>query len=309
MSPTLRRPHLLTLTMIRPPQDAPYKTSKAEAHPDPEGNGEAALSYFKTHFGFNGRETVAILGAHTLGRVHNTISLFQYTWKTRSGRLFNNGYYRNIAMAQDWYYPTGDHINSTSIRATCVGFGDANGDRPTAKWVPTAFRHLTSGGPIQWLNYKKISPCFHPTWSTQAAAGCCNASNVMRAADATCEKEVFVVGMDEVRWPVSIDRPLSSSPALPYSNGHHNSRAHTIRDPRSQIMLNSDLGLYRNFSTEDGYIRGCPGLDNFNLGAMQSDWRFSSPKVSLPSGYQAISEPTPSRHQSFRHFGDNQRCR
>jgi hypothetical protein len=37
--------------------DAPYKTSKHEVHPDPNGNGATALSYMQTHFGFNSRGT------------------------------------------------------------------------------------------------------------------------------------------------------------------------------------------------------------------------------------------------------------
>jgi len=218
--------------------DAPYKTSKVEVHPDPTANGEAALSYMKSTFGFNSREVVAIMGAHTLGRVHNTISLFQYTWKTRSGRLFNSGYYRNLVQKRDWYYPTGTQSNGTDVRSTCVGFGNAAGERPMAKWVPTAFLHLTNGGPVQWLNYKKVS---------------CDAySHKPASVNSSCEEWHFVLGEDE-------------------------------------IMLNSDMGMYRNFSTESGgFVTGCPGLRNFNLDATKKDWRFTSPKVppSDPVGEQ-----------------------
>lgn len=57
--------------------DHPYQTSKIEVHPDAGGTGADTLAFFKKWFDFNGRETVTILGAHTLGRVHNTISLHQ----------------------------------------------------------------------------------------------------------------------------------------------------------------------------------------------------------------------------------------
>ena len=119
------------------------------------------------------------MGAHTLGRVHNTISLHRYTWKTRSGGLFNNGeshppakcdqcrevgdeislttrvgvaamctgYYRNMASKKDWYYPTGKLPNGTEVRSTCIGYGDANYNRPIAKFVPKAFVSTTAGGP------------------------------------------------------------------------------------------------------------------------------------------------------------------
>ena len=45
----------------------PYRTAKAETQPNPEGNGDDTLDFFQSQFGFTGRETVAIMGAHTLG--------------------------------------------------------------------------------------------------------------------------------------------------------------------------------------------------------------------------------------------------
>ena len=45
-----------------------YRTSRAETHPNPNGNGDHTLDFFFSEFGFSGRETVAIMGAHTLGR-------------------------------------------------------------------------------------------------------------------------------------------------------------------------------------------------------------------------------------------------
>ena len=64
-----------------------YKTDRPETHPNPEvdiliylqylqhlkylylqGNGDATLDFFRDQFSFNGRETAAIMGAHTLGR-------------------------------------------------------------------------------------------------------------------------------------------------------------------------------------------------------------------------------------------------
>ena len=37
------------------------------------------------------RETVAIMGAHTIGRLHIQISAHRYVWKARSAELLNNG--------------------------------------------------------------------------------------------------------------------------------------------------------------------------------------------------------------------------
>ena len=178
-------------------EDKPYKTFKNELHPDPGADGASTLEYFKRDFGFNARETVAILGAHTLGRVHNTISLHQYTWKTRSAMLFNNGYFRNLASKEDWYYPTGHFTNGTNIRsATCRGFGNSSGQRPPARWTPHAFAHLKNGGPVQWLQEKKTCPCFDPGW-THPESGCCNEDPF--SCKAGCEKYMIVLGP----WPAN----------------------------------------------------------------------------------------------------------
>ena len=45
-----------------------YRTDKAETQPNPEGNGDDTIDFFQSQFGFTGRETAAIMGAHTLGR-------------------------------------------------------------------------------------------------------------------------------------------------------------------------------------------------------------------------------------------------
>ena len=62
--------------------------------PNLVGDGQLTLNFFKQVFDFNGRETVAILGAHTLGRMHVYISLFRYVWTGKSEHSFNNDYYK-----------------------------------------------------------------------------------------------------------------------------------------------------------------------------------------------------------------------
>ena len=74
--------------------DKPYKTSKAESHPNAVGNGKMTADFFEKDFGFTGRETVAIMGAHTIGRLHYKISLFRYLWTTRTEISLNNDYYK-----------------------------------------------------------------------------------------------------------------------------------------------------------------------------------------------------------------------
>ena len=57
------------------------------------------------------------------------------------------GYYRNMVSKRDWYYPTGKLPNGTEVADTCIGYGDANNNRPMAKFVPKAFLNTKGGGP------------------------------------------------------------------------------------------------------------------------------------------------------------------
>lgn len=43
-----------------------YKAVKQEVQPDPNADGVTTQNFFKENFNFNPRETVAIMGAHTL---------------------------------------------------------------------------------------------------------------------------------------------------------------------------------------------------------------------------------------------------
>ena len=64
-----------------------------------QGNGKMTADFFENDFGFTGRETVAILGAHTMGRLHYAISLFRYLWTGDLGQsIFNNDYYKSVLL-------------------------------------------------------------------------------------------------------------------------------------------------------------------------------------------------------------------
>ena len=75
-------------------EDRPYIATKKEVHADSMADGRQTLDFFQENFGFNGQETVAIMGAHTIGRLHVHISLFRYLWTTREQHSFNNHYYK-----------------------------------------------------------------------------------------------------------------------------------------------------------------------------------------------------------------------
>ena len=68
--------------------------TKHEVHPNAVGNGKMTADFFQEHFDFTGRETVAIMGAHTMGSFHYHISLFRYIWTAHEHAQFNNVYYK-----------------------------------------------------------------------------------------------------------------------------------------------------------------------------------------------------------------------
>jgi len=161
---------------------------RLEEAPDPGANGEGTLKFFKGNFGFNARETVAILGAHTMGRLHNDISLFAYKWKTKSELLFNNGYYRNMVKKEDWYYPSGI--------SACARLGNAKGERPQARWMPKPRAATASGAPIQWLQEKLICPVpSDATLESQTEVPSCDEKNL---------QWLLVSGKDETMLPADI---------------------------------------------------------------------------------------------------------
>ena len=79
-----------------PHGDQPYKAVKNETHPSSVGNGQMTVDFFKKNFNLNGREIVALMGAHTFGRLHVDVSLFRYLWTTKGKDSFNNHYFKYL---------------------------------------------------------------------------------------------------------------------------------------------------------------------------------------------------------------------
>lgn len=151
-----------------------FKTNKAESHPNPAWNGKMVADFMKRDFNFSGQETVAIMGAHTIGSFNPAISLFRYTWKTFSGKLFNNGYYRNLAMKPDWYYGAYPQIRGRPCRDT--GLGNSTGERPLARFKTFSWGVTNVGGPVQWVQEKFVCPdcrVMDLTWARGHYDRCC----------------------------------------------------------------------------------------------------------------------------------------
>ena len=223
--------------------ETPYKASKHEEHPNPEGNGDDTLDFFKSQFNFSGRESVAIMGAHTLGKMTAEHSLLKYSWTSRGGHIFNNGYYRNIVDEKDWFIEGQDN-NS------CDKIGDAEGNMPDIKWVPTMNGFTKSGGPMHWIRFHYSCPNCINKWSSnqflsKAWDDCCEGKpeDKMCIPDGKTRNEVDdIEGCEKYRFAFNLD----------------------------DMTMNAEMGLYLQFDQVNGIpIVGangtCPGLKDFNM--------------------------------------------
>ena len=122
--------------------DQPYKSTKKEKQPNPAGNGKTTVDFFAQEFGFNGRETAAIMGAHTLGRMHVWNSLYRYEWTTRGHDSFNNQYYKNMVREDKVAF----------IDNACTLVTDAEGNIPKTRWVAHTRLDTKNGGPVHWIH-------------------------------------------------------------------------------------------------------------------------------------------------------------
>eukprot|EP00756_Hemistasia_phaeocysticola_P021494 Hpha_TRINITY_DN15778_c1_g7::TRINITY_DN15778_c1_g7_i2::g.40662::m.40662 len=226
--------------------DDSYNTSKEERHPDPHTNGDGTVAYFTSDFGFNGREIVAIMGAHTVGRLHLDTQLLPYLWIKSGGQMFNNQYYRNLASRPAWHWYHGEGTSNG-----CSKKGDAWGQMGEARWLTNCRLHLTTGGPSFWIQEKLIceNMCVRDDGSSPAnAAECCGA---VQPPGSKCKP-------DNSR--ANGTNPLTADDNV--NKGCEQFKFHTGLD---ECMLNVDMGLYKEFGVQNGIPYGCRGLEAYNL--------------------------------------------
>ena len=255
-------------------QAFPYKTNKTEQHPNPVGDGGSTLQFFKENFAFNGRETVAIFGAHTFGRPKLETSLFPYTWTSRGANIFNNDYYKSMTGQDRWFFDD----------EKCTRLGDAYGNKPITRWIANARKYTKNGGPIFWMKENLVCPNMYnkyfPLNSFDQA--CVTAAG----PGMTCQADPAIRGSTIPRMRNQTDAD--------YNNGCE--RFHFIIG-RDEIALNCELGLYLNFTVTNGITSGCPGFEHFKA-SMQSKNGFTVSKeyaggpFGQPGcGKQTLAEP------------------
>jgi hypothetical protein len=205
-------------------------SSKHEVGPDPEADGERTYSWFEQNFGLGKRETAALMGAHTFGRITWSHSLYRYGWTSRNMLLWNNQYYRAMTLKPDYIYDSS---------TWCPRRGDAFGSKGDVILTPVAWLDEADGGAVQWLTERYS--CIDCDDSSNTDNECCidvpegqqcNADNGRTSS--SNEDDDKYSGCEQYRLISGID----------------------------ETMLQSDLGIYLNFTTDDhGTPTGCSGVD------------------------------------------------
>ncbi len=222
-----------------------YKTEKMEHLPDEHFNGTMTVRFMEEHYKFSAKETVTIMGAHTMGTFHQHQTGHKYVW-TSDFQAFNNQFYRNIAGRDDWFFDDDE----------CTRVGDAWGNKGHAVWITKMNQAYRSGGPIQWIQKKVVCPnCAdrsyerggrHPERLAQDRDCCLR--DVPEGAQ--CRPDGFGPPGSK-----AIDRDNDFSDGCEYS--------HFIFGT-DEAALGSDMGLVYKFDVDTrGFPSGCPGLATF----------------------------------------------
>jgi hypothetical protein len=131
-----------------------YETTKDEEHPNPSGNSSMITDYMKRVFNFNKKETVAIMGAHSLGKMHGEVSLFKYQWQWQQIKFLNNNFYRMLANKPSKFIGTNP---CKHWRAA----GGPNGENAKVTWVVRPVKKSISAGPYIWFHrYTRCPDCY-----------------------------------------------------------------------------------------------------------------------------------------------------
>jgi hypothetical protein len=263
--------------------DQPYKTSKEEIDSEAHSNGVKTAQFMKEHFNLTGRETVAIMGAHTIGSYHAAETGFKYVWTPRSEHSFNNEYYRNMVLDQDasWVFNNDD----------CTQLGDAWGRKPHQIWATKANLHNQDGGPIQWIKFTHRGPDCHVPDDYQ----------VLQSPECCMDVPAGALSKPD-------NNRTAGSDSLEADNDEYDGcEKWRFLHARDHAYLNSDMGLYLHFEEDsDGYPQGCSGFDVFNAqdvhippGKFQSGkngYRYARPTCEA----ETYAEP-PTDHSLYRH--------
>ena len=207
-----------------------------EVHPSVAGNGSDTTRFFHEQFTFTMRETVAIMGAHTIGQVHQSVSLIPYSWTREGTQIFNNEYYR--IMAHRKMYAFGE----------CVG------------------NHLGEPGEGGFLNVfeGKVS-LLHPLNVTELTGKMSWFHTYLRCPDCKGLKATGDFIDFESRYEEfgGVDYCCGLDPKHPLPEGYECQPECVVPSRKDEAFTNADIGLMLDFSfdAENKRFSGCPGFD------------------------------------------------
>ena len=130
-----------------------FCSSADEKQPDALGNGDSVTKFFKDSFNFTPRESIAILGAHSLGHAHEQISGFRhYPWTSGFQNVLNNNYYKQMAnpgMYRIRKQNGGKRKQKCDLEISTF-IGDEYGNSIKSFWLPRSQFQNNDGGPWNW---------------------------------------------------------------------------------------------------------------------------------------------------------------
>ena len=208
-----------------------------EVHPSVRFNGADTTTFFKEQFDFSMRETVAIMGAHTIGQVHESISLIPYSWTREGIHLFNNEYYRIMAKKNMYALNTcvGNHLSQPGESDFLVVV-----EGKTASLKPRNVTEIT--GKLSWFHTYNRCPD-------------CKGLAIGKFIDAN-EKSYDRFG--------GVDYCCGLDPAHPLPPGYECMPECVKYSRKDETFSNSDMGLMYDFhyDAENKRFSGCQGFDN-----------------------------------------------
>ena len=212
----------------------PYISSKHEVHPNSVGDGQELVTFFQQQFGFSGQETVAIMGAHTFGRLHIVTSLFRYVWTSSGTKFFNNDYYKMITDERRWFFNDG----------SCTKVGDAYNNKPFRRWIAGARGDTENNGPVHWISENYVCP---------------NCARSQDSEDKCCKN----VPQGNFCVPDSLNRTEKSPAQL--SRPWEFCESYRFISGIDEMALPCEMGLYFEFQNRgNGFPTGCPGFVDFD---------------------------------------------
>merc|ERR1719232_1724602 len=261
----------------------PYITNKHEVHPNAVGDGSETIQFFKDNFNFSGQETVAIMGAHTFGRLNVGTSLFRYVWTSRGTSFFNNDYYKMITDETRWFFDDD----------ACTKVGDAYNNKPARRWVAHYRKDTFNNGPVHWISENYVCPnCNKATapCGQEIRDRCC--TNVPEGN--FCVPDSVNMTM---KTPTQLAQPWKYCEAYRFISGI------------DEMALPCEMGLYFEFQNRgNGFPTGCPGFANFDGTNWQTwssiNWVKADPQCNL----QSLSLPASDNSTSWymREYAVNQ---